>query len=142
LPCAAAALAQTKGIASLVDPLELTSAKIDIASLQHALFVGVSRPDPACERQCQHREGDQRCAPAPANGARLTISMCVQDRRRFSDALGLGDNSHRIRAAVSTGCRSTGLRQSFAGSSSLGAHEHRWTATRPRPPSDAIGGKA
>jgi AAA domain len=31
-------------------PLQITSATIDI---QHALFVGVPRPDPACELQCQ-----------------------------------------------------------------------------------------
>ena len=53
LPCAATALAQTKGNARLVDPLEMTSAKIDIACPHHALFVGASRPGPACERQCQ-----------------------------------------------------------------------------------------
>jgi uncharacterized protein YecT (DUF1311 family) len=53
LPCAATAKAQTNGNAKLVDPLEITSAKIDIACLQHALFGGASRPGPACERQCQ-----------------------------------------------------------------------------------------
>jgi hypothetical protein len=31
-----------------VDPLEIASAKIDIACLQPARFVGVSRPGPAC----------------------------------------------------------------------------------------------
>jgi len=31
----------------------ITNAKIDIASLQHALFVGVSLPGRACERPCQ-----------------------------------------------------------------------------------------
>jgi hypothetical protein len=39
--------------ASLAEPLEITSAKIDIARLQHELFVGVSRPGPAYERQRQ-----------------------------------------------------------------------------------------
>jgi hypothetical protein len=44
-----------------VDPLKITSAKIDIADLQHALFLGVSRPDPAYERQRQlKRCSDQR----------------------------------------------------------------------------------
>jgi hypothetical protein len=41
-----------QGNARLADPLEIASAKIDIACLQHALFIGVSRPGPACERQC------------------------------------------------------------------------------------------
>ena len=53
LPCAATAPAQIQGNARLVDPLQITSAKIDIVSLQHALFVGVPRPDPACEFRCQ-----------------------------------------------------------------------------------------
>jgi hypothetical protein len=42
-----------QGNARLVDPPQITSAKIDTVSLQHALFVGVPRPDPACELQCQ-----------------------------------------------------------------------------------------
>jgi hypothetical protein len=37
----------------LVELLKITSAKIDIAGLQHALFVVVPHPGPACERQCQ-----------------------------------------------------------------------------------------
>ncbi len=41
------------GNARWADPLEITSAKIDIACLQHTSFVGVSRPGPACERQWQ-----------------------------------------------------------------------------------------
>jgi hypothetical protein len=53
LTCAATAVAQMYGTARLVDPREITSAKIDIACLQHALFGGVSRPGPACERQRQ-----------------------------------------------------------------------------------------
>jgi len=53
LPCAATALAQTKGIAELVDPFKITSAKIDIACRHHTLFGGVSRAGPACERQCR-----------------------------------------------------------------------------------------
>jgi hypothetical protein len=46
-------LAQTKGIAKLVDPLKITSAKIDIACRHHTLFGGVSRAGSACERQCR-----------------------------------------------------------------------------------------
>jgi AAA domain len=66
LPCAAAALVQMEGNARLVDPLEITSAKINIACLQRTLFVGVSRPGPACKRQCQlTRLRDQRWAPWP-----------------------------------------------------------------------------
>jgi hypothetical protein len=42
LPYAVTALAQMQGNARLADPLEITSAKIDIACLQHTLFVGVS----------------------------------------------------------------------------------------------------
>ena len=53
LPCAAAALGQTNGNLRLVDPLEMTSADIEIACRHPALFVGVSRPGPACEGQCQ-----------------------------------------------------------------------------------------
>ena len=53
LPYAASALAQTQGNARLVDPLKITSAKIDIVCLQHVLFVRVARPGRACERQCQ-----------------------------------------------------------------------------------------
>ena len=53
LPYAAAAQAQTEGNARLVDPLKITSAKIDMAGLQLALFVGVHRPGPAGKRQCQ-----------------------------------------------------------------------------------------
>jgi hypothetical protein len=41
------------GKPGLVDPLKITGAKSDIACLQHASFGGVSRPGPACERQCQ-----------------------------------------------------------------------------------------
>ena len=72
-----------------MDHLEITSAKIDIACLQHALFVGVSRPGPACERQYQVTRlwGDQRLPPGPEQMTRLTISTCVQDRLRFSEAL-------------------------------------------------------
>ena len=73
---------------------------------------------------------------------RLTIPTCVQDRLRFSEALRLGDNSHRNRAAVIHK-----LPQHRLGVGPLldrrpWAHEHRWTATRPRPPSEAIGGQA
>jgi hypothetical protein len=50
---AAAALAQMQANTRSIDPLKITKAKIDIASLQHALFVGVSRPGRACERPCQ-----------------------------------------------------------------------------------------
>jgi hypothetical protein len=53
LTCAATALAQTQGNARLVDPREITSAKIDIACPHHALFVGASRPRLACDRQRQ-----------------------------------------------------------------------------------------
>ena len=53
LPYAATAPAQMQGNARLEDPLQITSAKIDIVGLQHALFVGVPRPDPACELQCR-----------------------------------------------------------------------------------------
>jgi hypothetical protein len=53
LPCAATAQAQMQGNTRVVDPLQSTSAKTDVVSLQHALFAGVPRPDPACERQRQ-----------------------------------------------------------------------------------------
>jgi hypothetical protein len=36
-----------------VEPLKITSAKIDIAGLQQTLFVGVPRAGPAGKRQCQ-----------------------------------------------------------------------------------------
>ena len=36
-----------------IDPLKITNAKIDIACLQHTLFVGVSRVGRAYERLCQ-----------------------------------------------------------------------------------------
>jgi len=52
LPYAVTELAQMQGNARLADPLEIASAKIDIACLQHALFIWVSCPGPACERQC------------------------------------------------------------------------------------------
>jgi hypothetical protein len=85
---------------------------------------------------------DERYRPGPEQLARLTIPTCVQDRLRFSEALRLGDNSHRNRAAVIHK-----LPQHKLGVGPLldrrpWAHEHRWTATRPRPRSDAIGGKA
>jgi len=128
----------------LVDRLKITSAKIDIACLQHAMFVGVSRPGPACKRQCQLKDlCDERYRPGPEQLARPTIPTCVQDRLRFCEALRLGDNSHRNRAAVIHR-----LPQHRLGVGPLldrrhrGAHEHRWTATRPRPPSEAIGGQA
>ena len=53
LPRAAAPLAQMSGNARLVGPLKIASAKIDIACLQRALFVGGSRPGRAGKRQCQ-----------------------------------------------------------------------------------------
>jgi hypothetical protein len=85
---------------------------------------------------------DERCRPGPEQLARLTIPTCVQDRLRFSEALRLGDNSHRNRAAVIHK-----LPQHRLGVGPLldrhpWAHEHRWTATRPRPNGKAIGGKA
>ena len=55
------------------------------------------------------RVDDQRLRPGPEQMARRKRSTCVQDRRRFSEALGLGDNSHGIGWPLSTGCRSTGL---------------------------------
>jgi hypothetical protein len=101
LPCAATALAQMWGNARLVDPLEITSAKIDIACLQHALFVGVSRPRHFCERQYQLKDlVDQHLHPGSEQMARLKCSTCVQDRLRLSEALWLADNSHRIRSVV------------------------------------------
>jgi hypothetical protein len=42
-----------QGNARLMDPFKITNAEIDIACLQHALFVGVSLPGRACERPCQ-----------------------------------------------------------------------------------------
>ena len=55
-----------EGNARLVDPLKITSAKIDIACLQHVLFVRGARPGRACERQCQLKEcADQRWREAP-----------------------------------------------------------------------------
>ena len=65
LACAATARAQMQGNATLVDPLQITSAKIDIASLQHALFVGVPRPDHACELQCQLKRFGRSHSPGP-----------------------------------------------------------------------------
>jgi hypothetical protein len=53
LPCAPTALTQMYGNARLMDPREITRTKINIACPQHPLFDGVSRPGPACERQCQ-----------------------------------------------------------------------------------------
>jgi hypothetical protein len=53
LPRAAAPLAQPYRIARLLGPLKIASAKIDIACLQRALFVGVSRPGPAGKRRHQ-----------------------------------------------------------------------------------------
>ena len=52
LPGAATASAQTLGNAKLVDRPKIM---IDIACLQHTLFVGVPRPGNACKRQCQLR---------------------------------------------------------------------------------------
>ena len=54
-PSAATALAQMYGNARLVETLKITSAKIDIACLQHALFVGVFRQGPVCEHPCQFK---------------------------------------------------------------------------------------
>jgi hypothetical protein len=51
LPCAAVPLAQMYGDARSLGPLKIASGKIDIACLQHALFVGVSRPGPAGKRR-------------------------------------------------------------------------------------------
>jgi hypothetical protein len=116
-----------------VNRLEIASAKSDIACLQHAMFVGVSRLGLACERECQLKSSKM---------ARMKSSTYAQDRLRFSEALRLGDNSHRNRAAVIHR-----LPQHRLGVGPLldrrpWAHEHRWTATRPRPPSEAIGGQA
>ena len=69
--------------------------------LQHALFVGVSRPGPACERQCQLKRLLINACAGPEQMARsMKSSTCVHDRLRFSEALGLGDNSHRNRSVV------------------------------------------
>ena len=60
LSSAAAALAQMQRNTRSIEPLKITGAKIEIACLQRALFVGGSRPGRACERPCQLRDvGDQ-----------------------------------------------------------------------------------
>jgi hypothetical protein len=43
---------------------------------------------------------DQRLCPGTEQMACMTSSMCVRDRRRCSEALGLADNSHRNRSMV------------------------------------------
>jgi hypothetical protein len=110
LPYAATASAQMWRHARLLDPLEITGAKIDIACPQHARFVGVSRPGPASKRQLQlKRLGDQRLRTGPNHWRAEKRLTYVQDRPRFSDALGLGDNTQGIGRPLSTGCRSKGL---------------------------------
>jgi hypothetical protein len=52
LPVAAAPLAQMWRNARLLDRLEIADAKIDVAYLHRALFVGVARPGPA--GKCRH----------------------------------------------------------------------------------------
>ena len=99
LPYAASALAQTQGNARLVDPLKITSAKIDIVCLQHVLFVLVARPGRACERQCQLKKMSLINAGArPDQMAGMKSSPRVHDRPRCSEALGLATNSHRNRS--------------------------------------------
>ena len=99
LPYAASALAQTQGNARLVDPLKITSAKIDIVCLQHVLFVLVARPGRACERQCQLKKMSLINAGArPDQMAGMKSSTRVHDRPRCSEALGLATNSHRNRS--------------------------------------------
>jgi hypothetical protein len=84
-PYAATALAQTHGNIRLVDPLKITSAKIDIACLQHTLFVGMSRQRRACERQCQlKRLDDQRLRPDQMGDSR-------KSRRTHRTACGSGE---------------------------------------------------
>jgi hypothetical protein len=64
LPYAAAAQAQMWGNPRLVEPLKITSAKIDIAGLQHALFVGVPRPAPPVSAGTSSRDlHDQGLCP-------------------------------------------------------------------------------
>ena len=53
LPCAVICLTQMQRNARLVDPLEITGTKIDIAFPQHQLCIRVSRLAPACERRRQ-----------------------------------------------------------------------------------------
>ena len=53
LPRAATPSAQTYRIARLLGSLKIAGAKIDIAGLQRAVFVGVSRPGRAGKRRHQ-----------------------------------------------------------------------------------------
>ena len=91
LPYAASALAQTQGNARLVDPLKITSTKIDIVCLQHVLFVRVARPGRACERQCQLKDvADQRRREARSDGGDEELDVrtrppAVQRGLRASD---------------------------------------------------------
>jgi hypothetical protein len=85
--------------------------------------------------------GDQRLhRPEPM--ARRKKSMYTQDRLRFSEALRLGDNSHRNRAVVSTGCRSTGLASVLCWIVVIRRTRAPLDYERPRPPSEAVGGQA
>ena len=74
------------------------------------MFVGVSRPGPACERSVSSRDlGDQRLRPGPEQMARRKRSTCAQDRLQFSEALGLATTVTGLGRSLSTDCRSKGV---------------------------------
>ena len=82
-----------------MEPLKITSAKIDIAGLQDTLFVGVPPAGLAGKRQCQLKKMSLINAGArPDQMAGMKSSTRVHDRLRCSEALGLATNSHRNRS--------------------------------------------
>ena len=74
------------------------------------MFVGVSRPGPACEPSVSSRDlGDQRLRPGPEQMARRKRSTCAQDRLQFSEALGLATTVTGLGRSLSSDCRSKGV---------------------------------
>jgi hypothetical protein len=55
------------------------------------------------------------CARPRANGAAIKDSMCVEDRLRLSDALGIATTVTRIGRSLSTDCRSRGAASDHCG---------------------------
>ena len=126
LPCAAPP-GRDVGIAELVDPLKITSAKIDIACLQHALFVGASRPGRQAPVSAQEISVINTCCPARKWAHES--STCVQDRLRLQRGLRASDNSHRNRALVIHRLPQHRLGVGHLLDRRTWAHEHRWTPT-------------
>ncbi len=73
------------------------------------------------------------CAPGPEQMARRKSSTCVQDRLRFSEALGLATTVSGIGRSLSTDCRSAGAASDHCWIVFPWAHTSTAGLPRPRP---------